>query len=210
MKAFHVNLTWMKNASAWNWCNDQTNVQYDKDGSDHATDQVPLYNNILANNINLLVYSGNDDLVCAYQGSRYWIDNNLSVPLRGENLTVWQSWFVNGDVGGWYQAWEKFVFLVVRDAGHEVPEYQPARAYAMFRRFLTNNWTDVVETVPDENFVEYGTDDTSTFADSHFWAGFGIAIAVMVVINMIVCVVYYYRCRYVSSGHEPLIDSNDS
>jgi len=205
MEAFHVNISWMKNASEWNECNNQINSNYNA-GGDYRHDVVPLYNNILSHNVNLLIYSGNDDLVCAYVGSRYWIDNELNHSLRGEALTEWNSWLVNGEVGGWYQAWKKFTFLVVRDAGHEVPEYQPARAYAMFRRFLNNNWTNVAETVMDENFADYGSSDSSTFADDHFWAGFGIGLSVMIVINIIFVSIWYFKYRNWSPTHEPLMD----
>ena len=93
--------------------------------SEYGESQVPYYYDMLDNNIRVLVYSGNDDLVCAYSGTRYWVYGNLTDAAKGEELSNgWISWHVNGEVGGWYQQWQKFTFLVVRDAGHEVPEVE--------------------------------------------------------------------------------------
>ena len=39
-------------------------------------------------------------------------------------------------VGGYTTANDKLTYATVRDAGHEVPSYQPLRAYNMFNAFL--------------------------------------------------------------------------
>ena len=39
-------------------------------------------------------------------------------------------------VGGYTTATDKLTYATVRDAGHEVPTFQPLRAYNMFNAFL--------------------------------------------------------------------------
>ena len=90
----------------------------------------------------MLVYTGNNDLVCSVSSTRYWINGQLNESDTGNPVTPWTSWHVTDDVGGWYQSWERFAYLVVRDAGHEVPEYQPIRAYSLFKRFLADDYSD--------------------------------------------------------------------
>jgi hypothetical protein len=44
--------------------------------------------------------------------------------------------FSGAQVGGWTQVYENLTFVTVRDAGHEVPQYQPGRALQLFKYFL--------------------------------------------------------------------------
>lgn len=39
-------------------------------------------------------------------------------------------------VGGWTEIYEGLTFATVRGAGHEVPLFQPKRAYVLFKSFL--------------------------------------------------------------------------
>lgn len=39
-------------------------------------------------------------------------------------------------VGGWTEVYEGLTFATVRGAGHEVPLFQPMRAFLLFRSFL--------------------------------------------------------------------------
>ena len=122
-EALHVNISWVLNNHTWFYCSFWDGYNENETSSEYGSSQVPYYYEMLNNDIRVLVYSGNDDLVCAYPGTRYWVYGKLNDSVKGEEISDgWSSWHVNGEVGGWYQQWEKFTFLVVRDAGHEVPE----------------------------------------------------------------------------------------
>lgn len=97
---------------------------------------------MLSEGIRVLVWSGNNDLVCSLSASRRWIYGRLNESDTGKSVTNWTSWHVEGEVGGWYESWERSTFMVVRDAGHEIAEFQPIRALSLFQRFLTGDYSD--------------------------------------------------------------------
>lgn len=40
-------------------------------------------------------------------------------------------------VGGWTEVYDGLTFATVRGAGHEVPLFQPRRAFELFQSFLS-------------------------------------------------------------------------
>lgn len=52
----------------------------------------------------------------------------------------WRPWMVDNQVAGYSTTYTapggRFVFATVKQAGHEVPLYQPLRALAMLQRFI--------------------------------------------------------------------------
>ncbi|ETO10429.1 serine carboxypeptidase-like protein, partial [Reticulomyxa filosa] len=195
-KALHVNTKKAKNT--WEYCAFSWSG-YDANGTDDAVDQVPHYQFILRNGVRVLIYSGNVDLVVAYSATRYWIFSpdylGNDTKSTGAQKTDWHSWKVNGEVGGWMQVWENFAFAVVRDAGHEVPEYQPERAFSLFDRFLRNDYNDTPLQLNayEKNFADYGSEPQST---NEFWKGFGIGVASMVGITGLATIIVYGWCWY--------------
>merc|ERR1719410_3300063 len=147
------------NNRTWSVCTDFLDGRYDLNQTDDAIDQVPYVQDVLANNVRVLIYSGNNDLVCSMAGSRHWIYGALNESDTGKSLGNWTEWHCNGEVGGWYEQWEKLTFLLVRDAGHEVPEYQPVRAYSMFERFLADDYGDIPVVVMHTEWNNYSDGD---------------------------------------------------
>ena len=63
------------------------------------------------------------------------------VHLKLKQLSCWYSNIfkvhsVSVQVGGWSEVYEGLTFASVRGAGHEVPLFQPRRAFRMFQSFL--------------------------------------------------------------------------
>ena len=232
-KAFHVNNKWharMTSDPKWDVCS--WIIQYDVNYTDDAQNQVPWHRYNMQNGVRTLIYSGNTDLVVAYTATRYWIydpsEGNLgndsdpkNAQSKGTLLSDWHSWHVNGgQVAGWMQEWQQLVFAVVRDAGHEVPEYQPLRALSLFKRFIADNYSDDFESnqfidlsaVTEKNFNTYET--TNSDKNSAFWKGFEVGIAVVVGVILVVLAAFYckYRAQFKSGRrfgtHQRLPDSD--
>ena len=189
--AFHVNTSWMEVSNqSWSSCAWDF-YGYDVIETDDATDQVDYIKDVLANNVRVLIYSGNNDLVCSMEGSRYWIYGKLNESDTGKSKSNWTQWRVDGEVGGWYEEWEKFTFLVVRDAGHEVPEYQPIRAYSMFQRFLADDYSDIPVHVRHTHWNNYDDDDDEEENDLKFIVigiGIGFGLCFFILLCIVGCI----------------------
>ena len=81
--------------------------------------------------LRILVYSGDVDAIVPVIGTRRWIESLLLPVLR-----PWHQWRAQGQVAGFEVVYEGLTFATVRGAGHMVPYTQPARAAALFRRYL--------------------------------------------------------------------------
>jgi carboxypeptidase C (cathepsin A) len=143
-KALHVNETW--SSKKWNTCN--LHLKYS--AHDIATDVVPLYKELLSkalsheHALNIMIYSGDDDSVCATAGTQTWLWG-LGVPALSTNWT-WTPWQVDHQTAGYLTKFNvgtggaKFTFVTVHGAGHEVPAYRPKEALAMFQSYLNGTW----------------------------------------------------------------------
>eukprot|EP00286_Rhodomonas_abbreviata_P028637 CAMPEP_0181304866 /NCGR_PEP_ID=MMETSP1101-20121128/9398_1 /TAXON_ID=46948 /ORGANISM="Rhodomonas abbreviata, Strain Caron Lab Isolate" /LENGTH=486 /DNA_ID=CAMNT_0023410691 /DNA_START=277 /DNA_END=1737 /DNA_ORIENTATION=+ len=113
----------------WGVCNDMINAHYDI--SDVNAPMMPLYRKLIAHGgIKILVYSGDDDSVCATAGAQMWIWD------FGPPKDAWKPWFVSGQVGGYSVELDGLHFATVHGAGHMVPATRPAQALHLFRAFL--------------------------------------------------------------------------
>lgn len=131
-EALHV-----KSKIKWESCSYTLNYNM----SDSTVSTAPIYNYLIDGNfgLNILVYSGDDDSVCATIGTQEWIwDLGYTV---AENM--WGIYTVAGQTAGYQTAWvdTKMGFLTIHGAGHEVPTYKPDVALDMWTRYLTGEFT---------------------------------------------------------------------
>ena len=131
-KALHV-----KDDIKWGECSYTT--RYNMTDSDNS--MVPIYQFLINGGykLNILVYSGDDDSVCATIGTQSWIWG-----MGYEPLTTWQPYVVEGQTAGFltqFAAGTKLAFLTVHNAGHEVPTYTPGVALDMFTKYLKGDFT---------------------------------------------------------------------
>jgi carboxypeptidase C (cathepsin A) len=131
--ALHVNtsITWVE-------CSDS--VVYSNDEADRST--VPIFKELIdRGDLDVLVYSGDDDSVCATIGTQNWVWG-LGYPVDGSDR--WREYIVGGQVAGYLTRFQghRFALLTVHGAGHEVPTYRPVEALDMWTRYLDGEFTN--------------------------------------------------------------------
>ena len=126
--------------AVWEPCSQPLNDAYSC--ADTLVSVAPLYKELLERGRRLLVYSGDVDDVVPTLATRRWIDALELPPVQS-----WRPWKDSGgQLGGYEQSWApthahgastaQLKFATVRGAGHQVPTFQPRRAFDLVRRFV--------------------------------------------------------------------------
>jgi len=109
--------------------------------ADEDVSTAPIYNYLIDGgyNLDILVYSGDDDSVCGLVGTQSWIWG-----LGYEVGTNWSPFMLEGQTIGFLTTWpkSKLALLTIHGAGHEVPTYKPKQAFDMFSRYLNGEFTN--------------------------------------------------------------------
>jgi serine carboxypeptidase-like clade 2 len=123
-KALHANVTNLN--YSWTACSNVIS-----NWTDSALTTLPIYRDLIATGLRILVVSGDTDTVVPVTSTRLSI-NELKLPIE----TPWYPWLSGDEVGGYAVIYKGLTFATVRGAGHEVPEFQPSRALTLFKSFL--------------------------------------------------------------------------
>ncbi|XP_014506694.2 serine carboxypeptidase 24 [Vigna radiata var. radiata] len=124
-KAMHANVTDIP--YKWTACSEVLL----KNWKDSEISVLPIYKELTAAGLKIWVFSGDTDSVVPVTATRFSLNHlNLSIKTR------WYPWYSGGQVGGWTEVYNGLTFATVRGAGHEVPLFQPKRAYTLFKSFL--------------------------------------------------------------------------
>lgn len=123
------------------WADCSRSLRYKQ--SDGLHSMTPYYNYLIDGNynLNILVYSGDDDTVCATIGTQSWIwDLGYQV-----SKTKWEAYSVNGQTAGYITKWKntKLALATVHGAGHEVPTYKPEVALYLWSQYLNDELTNM-------------------------------------------------------------------
>jgi serine carboxypeptidase-like clade 1 len=106
-------------------------------GVEYHSDQgslLPDYKATLIPNIRVLIFNGDVDCCVPYKGNEWWT-SSLGLPV----VKAWRPWSVDQQVAGYVTTYANgFNFLTVKGAGHMVPQFKPAIAFAMFERMIKN------------------------------------------------------------------------
>ncbi|XP_027354381.1 serine carboxypeptidase-like 40 isoform X2 [Abrus precatorius] len=114
-EALHANVTNLK--YDWEPCSDVITKWVDS-----SSTVLPLLHEFLNNSLRVWIFSGDTDGRVPITSTKYSI-NKMKLPIK----TVWHPWFTRGEVGGYTQVYNGDLTLAtVREAGHQVPSYQPA------------------------------------------------------------------------------------
>lgn len=92
--------------------------------------------------LDILVYSGDDDAVCATIGTQDWIYDLGYAPAKGKEWKAWKT--SDGLFAGYLTKFKgaRLAFATIHGAGHEVPTYKPEAAYDMFTNYIAGNLTN--------------------------------------------------------------------
>ncbi len=116
----------------WGECQDGT-VDYTRIPCDETIEVYP----ILLQKIAVIIYNGDQDECIPYLQDEAWTED-MGYPIK----SPWRPWLLDNQVAGYvveYNAPIRFTFLTVKNAGHEVPMYQPLRALAMVQRVMAGS-----------------------------------------------------------------------
>ncbi|KAL5703439.1 hypothetical protein ACHQM5_028529 [Ranunculus cassubicifolius] len=123
-KALHVS-TWLP--YHWELCSYLL-----KSWRESPSTMIPVYKKLISVGIPILVYSGDLDAVIPVTSTKYSI--------RELNLTIknsWKPWFDDTkQVAGYKVEYEGLMFITVYGAGHEVPRFNPAKAFSLLKLYL--------------------------------------------------------------------------
>jgi carboxypeptidase C (cathepsin A) len=141
--ALHVNPA----VGAWVSCSNAVNYNQ----TDVSTPMEPIYTFMLnfktSTPLRMVIFSGDDDSVCASLGTQHWMFNML-----GKNVVkAWSTWEYESaeygtQIGGYSVGFQGPIqaisFVTVHDAGHMVSGYQPERGLAVLANFLNGVWQE--------------------------------------------------------------------
>ncbi|KAL3629562.1 Serine carboxypeptidase 24 [Castilleja foliolosa] len=125
-KALHANSTGIP--YKWTACSDLLLQNW----KDSEFSMLPTYKNLIAAGLRIWMFSGDTDSVVPVTATRFSL-SHLNLKIK----TPWYPWYSAGQVGGRTEIYEGLTFATVRGAGHEVPLFEPRRAFELFQTFLS-------------------------------------------------------------------------
>jgi len=120
----------------WETCNDEVNSGFGVDVIQSYRDDIPI---LLNNNIRVVIYNGDLDLICNWIGGSMWVEG---MPWSGQtafNKAPTKAWKVSGIVAGEAKTSGGLTFVRVYTAGHMVPHDRPSFALALLQNILTGS-----------------------------------------------------------------------
>lgn len=125
--ALHANVSGKMD---WRFETCNHNIKYSR--RDLLSSMIPVYERLMKEDLEILVYSGDVDAIVPVIGTRNWIHS-----LDLEETEAWRDWrSTTRQVGGWTVRYKGLTFASVRGAGHMVPYTQPERALYLFERWV--------------------------------------------------------------------------
>eukprot|EP00210_Caulerpa_lentillifera_P001109 g1070.t1 len=102
---------------------------------DVGTNVAPLVSQLLDQNLQILVYVGDQDLICNYIGNRAWIDEMQWQFSKEWKQAADYEWIIRDRVVGEIQSNGPLTFIKVKESGHMVPMDQPVVSLEMISIF---------------------------------------------------------------------------
>lgn len=99
----------------------------------------------LLKQIRVLIFNGDVDACVPYNDNQIWT-SGMAVAQSYPVTAAWHPWMLENQVAGYATAYSipnsalpnPFTFITIKGSGHMVPQYQPAVASEMLRRFINH------------------------------------------------------------------------
>ncbi|CAB4387289.1 unnamed protein product [Rhizophagus irregularis] len=170
----------------WVECNHGVGRGFDNDNSPPSVTLLPA----LLKQINVLLYSGDQDLICNTNGTNDMLENLEWNGHKGfQNLTT-LPYFVNHTKAGYILSERNLTYVVVYNSSHMVPYDKPVVSMDMMYRFMGLNH-HLVSKWPSSIGFENSDDDISTDTsfnekiDKYYNAGtFTLVIVILAIVGL--------------------------
>jgi vitellogenic carboxypeptidase-like protein len=100
----------------------------------------------LFENYRVLIYSGQFDIILSAPACQDFLNSlqwQSSKQWQTANKLVWKVHQNDSAPAGYVQQYNDFHYVIVREAGHLLPQDQPVRAFDMITRFINKvDWTN--------------------------------------------------------------------
>ncbi|KAG6612818.1 putative serine protease family S10 [Phytophthora cinnamomi] len=121
----------------WQMCNFTVNSAF-TNSYDVMISTSSLVGDLLDDGVRVLIYAGDADLECNWSGNLAWLQALEWAGAAAFNAAEMQDMVVDGEAAGSVITADKLTFIRVFNAGHMVPQDQPAVALEMINKFYQN------------------------------------------------------------------------
>lgn len=217
-EALHVNPA---KTAGWTECNSAVSSTF---RASHSTPGVRLLPALLESDVNVLLFSGDQDLICNHLGTENLIHNMNWKGATGFETDpgVWaprHDWSFEGEPAGLYQYARNLTYVLFYNASHMVPFDQPRQSRDMLDRFMGVDIASIGGSPADSRIdgeklpqTSVGGHPNSTAAEeqeykkvkeaeNHAYAKSGEAILVIVIIGVTIWGFFIWRSRRTHRGY---------
>ncbi|KAG0749749.1 hypothetical protein G6F57_005748 [Rhizopus arrhizus] len=122
-----------KQALGWKECTSLVSSALNEDKSPPADQLLPD----ILEEIPVLLYSGEYDLICNSLGIEYLIGNMTWSGSKGfKKGTIKETWEIEGKITGYYTQDRNLTYVIIKDGSHMVPYDKPIECLDMMNRFM--------------------------------------------------------------------------
>ncbi|KAJ5489603.1 Pheromone-processing carboxypeptidase kex1 [Penicillium diatomitis] len=216
--ALHINAA---KTAGWTECSGAVSTAF---RASHSVPGVQLLPGLLESDVNVLLFSGDQDLICNHLGTETLIHNMKWKGATGFETDpgVWaprHDWSFEGESAGLYQYARNLTYVLFYNASHMVPFDQPRQSRDMLDRFMGVDIASIGGSPTDSRIdgeklpqTSVGGHPNSTAAEeqeykkvkeaeNHAYAKSGEAILVIVIIGVSVWGFFIWRSRRSHRGY---------
>ncbi|KAF4317352.1 hypothetical protein G195_009309 [Phytophthora kernoviae 00238/432] len=126
-----------KRVGKWEMCNFDVNSAF-KNSRDMMMSSSSYVSELLDSGVRVLIYAGDADLECNWSGNLAWLRALNWTGSEKFNAADEQDMVIDSKIAGSVISSRQLTFVRVFNAGHMVPQDQPAIALEMITKFLQN------------------------------------------------------------------------